>query len=158
MDNDSSYSLQTARDASKRNDLGTWVAGFLASPGSDNAVLACELTDELKWWSGPISLPIGDLQRLAGPSGDPVLCPVDDDYWDDRVAAIDDLVERGWEPPPVIVAYRDRGFVLEDGNHRVEGLRRAGIRSVWAIVGFECSADRDHFQSDPNGREVPAVS
>jgi hypothetical protein len=75
-----------------------------------------------------------------------VLCPVDDDYWDDRV---DDMAERieedDWDPAPVIVSYRARQLVLEDGNHRVESLRRAGQREAWAVIGFENEADRDAF-------------
>jgi hypothetical protein len=142
---DDGYSLQSARSASERDELAGWVAGFLASPGSDNAVLAEALGRKLKWWVGPQRLPIDQLHRLAGPPGDPVLCPVEEDYWDDRVEAMDQLAEGGWEPPPVIVAYRGDELVLEDGNHRVESLRRAGRRDVWAVVGFESAEDRDRF-------------
>jgi hypothetical protein len=145
MNDDVSYSVETARAASERGELDRWVADFLASPGSDNAALAAELTEKLKWWVGPQRLPISRLQRLAGPAGDPVLCPVDEDYWDDRVEAMDELAEEGWEPPPVIVAYHGDELVLEDGNHRVESLRRAGKREAWAVVGFERAEDRDRF-------------
>ena len=75
-----------------------------------------------------------------------MLCPVDDDYWDERV---DEMAERlegdGWDPAPVIVSYRDGRLVLEDGNHRVESLRRAGQDEAWAVVGFENEADRNAF-------------
>ena len=142
------YSVEGARQAAERDDLGAWVARFLASPGSDNALLAQKLQDELTCWTGPITLPVNRLQRLAGPAEDPVLCPVDDDYWDDRV---DDMAERidddDWEPSPVIVAYRGGDLVLEDGNHRVESLRRVGRDEVWAIVGFENEADRAAFEA-----------
>lgn len=148
MNGDGRYSLESARSAGDRDELGVWVAGFLASPGSDNAVLAAELTQKLKWWAGPERLRIDELNRLAGPPGEPVLCPVDEDYWDDRVDNIDELAEEGWEPPPVVVSYRDGELVLEDGNHRVEGLRRAGNTEVWAVVGFESEQDRDRFVAE----------
>jgi hypothetical protein len=77
-----------------------------------------------------------------------VLCPVDDDYWDDRVDDMDKLAEDGWEPPPVVVAYRDRQLVLEDGNHRVESVRRAGRRTTWAVVGFARREEYDRFGSE----------
>ena len=147
MDTDASYSVESARSASERGQLGQWVAEFLASPGSDNAVLGAALEQKVKWWVGPERLPIDKLHRLAGPPGDPVLCPVDDDYWDERVEDMDELAEEGWEPPPVIVVYRGDELVLEDGNHRVESLRRAGKREAWAVVGFERTADRDRFAS-----------
>ena len=34
---------------------------------------------------------------------------------------------------------------LEDGNHRVESLRRAGVRRYWAVVNFESTEARDEF-------------
>jgi hypothetical protein len=150
MSDDRRYSIESARAAGGRDELADWVARFLASPGSDNATLGEQLSDELGWWLGPVQLPLDQLNRLAGPPGDPVLCPVDDDYWDDRVEAMDELAEQGWEPPPVIVAYRRDQLVLEDGNHRVESLRRAGIQAAWAVVGFERREDRERFAMEWN--------
>ena len=142
MSDDDQYSVEAARAAAERDDLRAWVAGFLASPGSDNAPLGAELSERLDRWVGPVQLPLSRIQRLAGPPEHPVLCPVDDDYWDDRV---DDMAERidddDWEPAPLIVSYRDRQLVLEDGNHRAESLRRAGRKKAWAVVGFESEAD-----------------
>lgn len=141
------YSVDAARDAAEQDRLDEWVAEFLASPGSDNAELADILSGRLAWWTGPMRLPIDRLHRLAGPPGDPVLCPVDDDYWRDDVQELGEKVEDGFEPPPVIVAYRRDQLVLEDGNHRVEALRRAGEDAAWALVGFESTDDRDRFLS-----------
>jgi hypothetical protein len=143
------YSVDSARDAAERDELGAWVADFLASPGSDNAELAEMLTERTCSWTGPVPLPINQLHRLAGPPGEPVLCPVDDDDWRDDVEEMEHLVEDGWEPAPVIVTYRDGQLVLEDGNHRVESLRRAGERQAWAIVGFQDLADRERFDASP---------
>lgn len=148
MDDDRQYSLEGARAASQRGQLAEWVAAFLASPSSDNAPLGAALHEELSSWVGPIELPLHRLNRLAGPPGDPVLCPVDDDYWDDRVDAMEELADEGWQPPPVIVAYRDHELVLEDGNHRAESLRRAGRGEVWAVVGFEHPEDCEAFMQE----------
>ncbi len=143
MHDDPEYSVDSARAAARCDQLAEWVARFLASPGSDNAVLAEQLCAELGWWAGPVQLPLNQLQRLAGPAGDPVLCPVDEDYWDERVDALDQLAEEGWDPPPVIVSFGHGQFTLEDGNHRVEAVRRAGRRKVWAVVGFAQREERD---------------
>jgi hypothetical protein len=155
MSEDDRYSVDGARAAGQRDDLAGWVAGFLASPGSDNPALAQQLGTELAWWAGPLPLPINQLHRLAGPAGDPVLCPVPDEYWDDRVGAMDQLAQSGWQPAPVIVAYRRDQLVLEDGNHRVESLRRAGKPEVWAAVGFLRREDRDRFVQDTTGPSTP---
>lgn len=142
------FSVEAARDAAERGELAAWVKQFLASPGSDNAPLAEGLTDRHACWAGPVRLSLHRLERLAGPPGDPVLCPVDDDYWDDRV---DDMAARikgeGWVPTPVIVSYEDGELVLEDGNHRAESLRRAGHDETWAVIGFESDADRAASES-----------
>ena len=149
------FSIESAREAAARDELDVWVSRFLASPGSDNAPLAEQLSRELGWWIGPVRLPLSRLNRLAGPPGDPVLCPLDEDEWDERVDAMESTVEEGEELPPVIVSYRQDQLVLEDGNHRVEGLRQAGSRTAWAVVGFETVGDRDRFHVSEDTR--PAV-
>ncbi len=121
------------------------MARFLASPGSDNAPLAEKLTGSPRWWLGPVLVPTNRLERLAGPPDAPVLCPVDEDFWRDDVDDLAERIEDRWEPPPVIVSYRDGHLALEDGNHRVEGLRRAGRHDAWAVIGFEDPQERDRF-------------
>jgi hypothetical protein len=148
MEDDPEFSVASARRAAADDRLGNWVTRFLASPGSDNPILAEKLSSELGWWAGPLILPLDQLQRLAGPPGDPVLCPVDEEFWDERVDAMDKLAEQGWEPPPVIVACRAGQFYLEDGNHRVEGVRQAGRVSTWAVVGFEDERERDRCMAE----------
>src|SRR5262245_5351527 len=99
--NDQQYSVEGARDAAQRDELGGWVARFLSSPGSDNAPLAAILSRPPRHWLGPLQLPLGQLHRLAGPPGEPVLVPMDEDEWGDDVGDMEELVEDGWEPPPV---------------------------------------------------------
>ena len=36
-------------------------------------------------------------------------------------------------------------LVLEDGNHRVEALRRAGEERAWTVIAFPDDATRDRF-------------
>lgn len=140
------YSVDAARAAAERDELGDWVADFLASPGSDNRELAAGLTDRPRWWLGPVQVPLEQLNRLAGPPGEPVLCPVDDDYWRDDVDDLEQKAREGWEPPPVIASYRDGQLFLEDGNHRVEGVRRSGARETWAVIGFDSPEERERFR------------
>jgi hypothetical protein len=143
--NDDDFSVKSAREAAQRGGLEDWVARFLASPGSDNSGLGEHLADGERWWTGPLQLPIKQLHRLAGPEGERVLCPVDEDDWGDNVDEMEDKVDDGWVPPPVIVTYRDAQLVLEDGNHRVESMRRTGAKEVWAIVNGEDPADLERF-------------
>lgn len=147
MDGGQEFSVETAREAAQRDELDAWVARFLASPGSDNPALAEQLAERAKWWFGPIRLPHDRLHRLAGPPEAPVLCPWSEDEWPDDVDEMAARIERGWEPPPVIVCFRYDQLVLEDGNHRVESLRRAGVDETWAVVGFEDAAARERFSA-----------
>lgn len=139
------FTVDAARAAAERDDLGPWVARFLASPGSDNAPLAHRLTHPPRTWIGPVRLPLDQLHRLAGPPDHPVLVAVEEDEWRDDVEDLGEKVEEGWEPPPSVVTYRDDQLVLEDGNHRVEGLRRAGAREAWCVVSFHSPVERDAF-------------
>jgi hypothetical protein len=138
--------MEAAREASRRDELNDWVSDFLSSPGSDNAELASQLTDEPRWWLGPVQVPLRLLHRLVGPEGERVLCAIDDDEWGDNVDDMEESIEEGWEPPPLIVSYRNDQLVLEDGNHRVEGMRRAGAREGWAVINFEDADQRDRFE------------
>jgi hypothetical protein len=139
------HTVASARQAAARDDLGAWVADFLASPDSDNAALAEQLSEPPRWWSGPVELPISHLHRMAGPPGAPVMEPVDDDDWRDDVDEIAESFEDGVGLPPVVVSYRGGQLVLEDGNHRVEGARRAGHDEVWAVIAFEDPEQRERF-------------
>jgi len=139
------FTNETARSAAEGEALGDWVAEFLASPGSDNAALGETLSASHRWWIGPVEVPLDQLHRLAGAPGEPVLEEVDEDEWRDDIDDLADKVEGGHEPPPVIVTYRDGQLVVEDGNHRLEAIRRAGDDQAWAVVGFESEADRTAF-------------
>ncbi len=147
MDDDETFTTETARAAAAEGALDEWVARFLSSPGSDNADLADLLAERGSRWIGPVSLPLDQLHRLAGPPGAPVLEEVDEDDWRDDVEDLARRVDDGLEPPPVVAFYRAEHdhLVLEDGNHRVEALRRAGETETWAVVGFEDDETRDRF-------------
>jgi hypothetical protein len=143
------FSVDAARDAAERDGLRTWLVEFLSSPGSDNAPLAATLSERYPWWLGPLRLPLDQLNRLAGPSDQPVLVEVDEDEWRDDVEDMKDLVDDGWEPPPLVATWRGDRVVVEDGNHRAESLRRAGVEEAWVIVGFEDADERERFRRDP---------
>lgn len=139
------YSVDSAKDAASENRLDDWVEEFLSSSGSDNAPLGETLVERHRHWLGPIELPLNELHRFVGPEGDPVLVEVEDDYWDSRVEDMADKIEEGFVPTPLVVSYEDGTLHLEDGNHRVESLRRSGEAKAWAVVGFESAEDLERF-------------
>lgn len=145
MSDDHDFSVEAARRAADRDELGAWVARFLASPGSDNAGLAVLLSEQGRSWLGPVQLPLDQLNRLAGPPDAPVLVAVEDHEWRDDVDDLARRIEGGLEPAPVIVSDKGDHLMVEDGNHRLEALRRAGVTEAWAVVGFDEPEQRDRF-------------
>ena len=131
---DRRFSLATARIAAEQGRAAEWVGDFLASRGSDTAVLAAALAQERHTWVGPIDVAVADLVPLAGPADEEVLCPVDPVAWEADVESMEQKIEDGWEPPPLLVEYQDGRLLLQDGNHRYEALVRAGASRAWVLV------------------------
>jgi hypothetical protein len=125
-------------------EVARWVGDFLASPGSDNATLAAALAQEAHWWYGPVRLRVEDLERLAGPEPE-VVCTEAPTVWEHAVDDMEEELDDGWEPPPLLAEWRDGRLLLQDGNHRHEALVRAGETEAWTLVYFSRLVDRDQF-------------
>jgi hypothetical protein len=136
---DDAFTVATARAAARRGELAVWVGDFLASPGSDNNVLAAALAQREHTWYGPLRVPLAALARLAGPEAD-VRCPVAPFEWEADVGAMEDCVDEGWEPPPLLAEYCEGQLLLQDGNHRYEALKRAGESHAWVVVWCDDAA------------------
>jgi hypothetical protein len=143
----SHFSLASAREAAAAGRTAIWVGDFLASPGSDNEVLAAALAQKPHWWVGPIRVPLDDLVRLAGPETD-ALVPIPADEWEEDVEAMHERLERGWEPPPLLAEYQDGRLLLQDGNHRYEALAREQEPHAWVLVFFDDPADHESFVAE----------
>lgn len=142
---DDPHTTASARAAAADDRLGEWTRDFLASPGSDNAPLGEILSDPPRSWLGPVKVPLDQLVRLAGPEGHPVLEEVDEGYWRDDVQELADDIDDGETVAPVVATFRDDRLHLEDGNHRVEALRRAGVEWAWTVIAFDDDTTRDRF-------------
>ena len=138
------FSLASARAAAAEDKIAIWVGEFLASRGSDNAILAAALAQKPHWWVGPILVPLDELVRLAGPEDD-ALVPISTDEWEGDVGEMQESIDEGWEPPPLLAEYQDGRLLLQDGNHRYEALVRAEERETWVLVFFDDEADYAAF-------------
>ena len=138
------FDLASARAAATRDETARWVGAFLASRGSDNAILAAALAQRPHWWAGPVRIPLRDLVRLAGPEPD-ALVRVPRDEWEGDVEDMQESLDEGWEPPPLIAEYRDGQLLLQDGNHRYDALARERAPTAWVLVYFDDPATRDTF-------------
>jgi hypothetical protein len=138
------FDLASARAAASAGETALWVGDFLASRGSDNAVLAAALAQERHWWLGPVRIPLGDLERLSGPE-DEVLVHEEPRHWEGEIDEMRERLEEGWEPPPLLAEYQDGRLLLQDGNHRYEALAREGAPDAWVLIYFGDPDSRDAF-------------
>ena len=144
------FDLASARRAADDDETALWVGDFLASRGSDNEILAAALAQKPHWWAGPLLVRVNDLERLAGPEDD-ALVPIEEEEWEDDVETMEESIEQGWEPPPLLAEFQDGRLLLQDGNHRYEALRRAGEDEAWVIVWFDSPEARDRFAQERAG-------
>ena len=54
-------------------------------------------------------------------------------------------IDDGWEPPPLLAEWQDGRLLLQDGNHRYEALVRDGVAYAWTLVYFPGLDERDRF-------------
>ena len=151
MTDDQKFSLASAMRASDEGLLAEWVSDFLASPGSSNPALAAALAMRGATYLGPIRFALDRITPMAGPDGDDVIVPVSKEDWEFDVEGMEQSVDQGWHPPPLIVSHRDGKYFLEDGNHRCETLRRAGTTEAWTILLFADEVERDRFLNEHGG-------
>jgi hypothetical protein len=139
------FSLASAVAAANEGRIALWVGEFLASRGSDNAALAAALAQRPHWWLGPLQVPVDSLVRLAGPE-DEALVPIEEDEWEDDVSTMEESLEQGWEPPPLLAEFQAGRLLLQDGNHRYEALVRAGEPDAWVLIFFDDPAEWERFR------------
>jgi hypothetical protein len=149
---DEKFSLASAKRAADEDRLAEWVGDFLASPGSSNAELAASLAMKGTTYLGPIRFALDRLTPMAGPDGEDVVVSVAPEEWESDVEAMEHSVEEGWHPPPLLVSHHDGEYLLEDGNHRCETLRRTGTTHAWTILLFADEVERDQFQKEHGGQ------
>ena len=92
---------------------------------------------------------LDELVRLAGPE-DEALVRVDEDDWEADVTAMEDDLDEGWEPPPLLAEYQDGCLLLQDGNHRYEALVREGETEAWVLVYFDEPGACDRWRQTPS--------
>ncbi len=146
MSDTRTFSLASAVAASKADELALWVGEFLSSRGSDNAALAAGLAQREHWWLGPLQVPVDDLVRLAGPE-DEALVPIEPKEWEGDIESMEESIESGWEPPPLLAEFQDGRLLLQDGNHRYEALVRTGELEAWVLVWFDDKSEWESYKA-----------
>ncbi|MEM7657650.1 MAG: chromosome partitioning protein ParB [Bacteroidota bacterium] len=124
--------LETALQCCTQAEIEAWVHRFLLGEGNNQA-----LSDGLqlipRFWTGPVQMSLGLMTRCCGPEQEmPFQLPAED--WEQNMEEKAASWRAGWRPPPFILSVDGTQFIVADGNHRHEMLRRVGEKQHWAFI------------------------
>lgn len=125
------FNVSECNEYSRKGMLEEWVHLFLNSAGN-NPEFSKGLKLYKRYWLGPVMCDLNKLKRCCGPEQDIKFYePVEN--WERRINTLMDLINNGWDMPPLIVNDENGYFEVNDGNHRHEAMIRLGIKKYWVI-------------------------
>lgn len=133
--------LASAEQFAREGRVEEWVHAYLLSDGHNKP-----FSDGLKlcprYYHGPVTMPLSLLTRCCGPEVG-MEYPEEEEWFDKRVKALRSAIESGGDLPPLIVNYTKGALTLNDGNHRHEAFRRAGVEEYPVILWATEKEDYD---------------
>jgi len=131
--------LKSAIEYGKLGNIEEWVHEYLCGEGN-NKGFSDGLKLESRQYSEPRLMNLNLFKRCYGPEPDMEYHIRKDDtehlkwFW----LKIDGIAERyqagNWDMPPLIISNFDGEYMLNDGNHRFEALKKLGIKEYWVIL------------------------
>lgn len=122
------YDLAGAQRAAAEGRLLEWTIGKVLREGRANRPLAAILRGQRPLLSGPVRVPLANLERIAG--GEPgYKYSVPMAQWERELAPLLAIPQEA--SPPILLRY---GNHVSDGNHRVDAWLRQGLTHGWAIL------------------------
>jgi len=134
------FNLKTAQAFARNGQIDQWVDAYLTTGTWKNAGLSEGLKLEKRWWTAPVYVSLDSIKRCCGPEPE-MLYRQELASWERRVTKIADSLADITELPPLIVNYQDGEYIISDGNHRHEALKRKGWTQCWVIIWFTSEAD-----------------
>ena len=138
-----SGTLTSARAYAEAEKLGTWIHLYLNNEGR-NVPFSEGLKLSERYYIGPAPFPVRMFHRCAGPEAE-MPFRIDPDWWEHRVAGLEEAIRAGADLPPLIVHYVDGAFEVNDGNHRHKAYENLGVERAWAVVWITEKAELDDF-------------
>lgn len=132
--------------ADKNGTLTKWMIDYLNdSDRGRNIPLAGGLLQDGQFHTNLIDYPIDKFKVLMGPDHSFRYFEQPEDF-NSRVGAMVKSLSDGWKPVPFIVTdlWND-GLELNDGAHRVEALKRFGIKTYPTVFYFKDQLALDSF-------------
>jgi hypothetical protein len=127
------FSVRGARASMARGELEKWLQVYLtceprwANPGLADGLLLRRRAYRL------IEMPVDALVRKCGPEPEMEYWQ-DPDSFESHIRAIAGSLEAAEDLPPLVVEELGGRFMVCDGTHRLEAIRRRGWQTCWVIV------------------------
>jgi len=126
------FTVKTSLDAKEKGMLQEWINDFLNSEGGNRGLLE-GLKIKKRYWRGPYEIDIDKLIRCCGPEKNMEYI-VSKEAFEKNVNHLKEIFDQKGELPPLIAEYVNGCLIVRDGNHRLEALRRCGIKKYWVLV------------------------
>lgn len=126
------FTVEEALEFASKGEIEEWVHLFLNSIG-DNTPFSEGLKLQKRYWLGPLFIELDKLRRCCGPEPE-MQFVVPEDSWEIHITCFQNLIRNGWRMPPLIAYNEGEYLLVNDGNHRLEAMRREGIKGYWAII------------------------
>ena len=127
-----SFTAEEALEFASRGQIEEWVHLFLNSIG-DNKPFSEGLKLQKRYWLGPVLIELDKLVRCCGPEPE-MEYVVHAGCWEHQIAEFQQLIRNGWKMAPLIAYNEVSHLVVNDGNHRLEAMRREGVDKCWVII------------------------
>lgn len=141
------FSPVEAIEYAEKGLIEEWIHSFLLSEGN-NKGLSQGLKKEKRYWIGPEEISLERLKRCCGPEED-MEFKVPEANWNKKVGRMSLSLNEGWEPPPLIVEFRENELSIRDGNHRYEALKVEKYFHYWTIIW--CNKKEDFMKLKKGG-------
>lgn len=129
------FNLKTAQDYATQGKLEDWIHLYLNTGYWKNIPFSEGLKREQRWWIGPVKVRLDSLLRSCGPEEDmPYREAVES--WEKWVNELKETLTDIAELPPLIIEYQDGNYIVNDGNHRHEAMRRKDWTHCYVIIWY----------------------
>ena len=129
------YSVDEAKEYSKRNKLDKWLQLFLRDDSYEyanpNIPLADGLLLEERFYVGPVLIDLDKINTIR----------IEKDIEDENDRLYYHQKENGilkcyndYNMPPLIVEFKNNKLNLVDGNHRYSALKKLGVNKYYVII------------------------
>ena len=130
---------KSAIEYARENRLDEWVHEFLCGEGKNR-----KLSDAIKSQKivllTPREMSLNLLKRCVGSEPDMEYRLTNEEmgwFWNQVKAQAKRFKDENWDMPPLIASEEKFNgmYLLRDGNHRLEALKKLGVNKYWVILG-----------------------